>query len=288
MFELSPERFDQVQLRTVRREEEEPDPRRVEGIGAILDQLGVVDGVVVHHDDTRTRATVVIGKVLWQSGDLALHKLQVGGGVVLALIRATRCEDQAWATGIEGRPGAHHVDPPSCGRLERDEFPFTDSPPAVPGGQRGRESTLVEVEQVDRALTRLVFLIPPIPVRRSGRAVDLSVCGRPMVWSASNESAADAAGDPSAPDRPAHAARRPAIPRAAAPSRSGPPRRYAAPGLVSRPASPGADGPDEAAGSGHRTHRRDRPSRSGARSVRAPAQAARGTERTSQLRPTAP
>jgi hypothetical protein len=90
-------------------------PACFEGGDAVLNELRVVHRVVVQHHDTGTRAVVAVGEdrgqPLGKAGHLLRDELQVAGGIVLALVRVVRREDQAWAARIERGPGTHHIDP---------------------------------------------------------------------------------------------------------------------------------------------------------------------------------
>ena len=146
VFDLAPDRFDQVQLRTVGWDEEERDAGLLERGAALLDELRVVDRVIVQHDDAGAGALVAVGADLGQARHLLLDELQMRGRIVFPLVRAPRGKDQPRAGRIERRPGPHHVDAAAGRSFVADERALAPTCPGIAGGQGRREPALVQIE----------------------------------------------------------------------------------------------------------------------------------------------
>ncbi len=158
VLDLAEDRLDFVQLRAVRRQEVQVDPRRRQTRPRPPhDPAGVQAGVVQDHHPRHLRP--------WQRP----HECQE----IVRVPRPLRGEDIQPRPPAVGAVGGHRVDPPPLRGLGLDPLPLPRQRPGVGRRERRREPALVEVVELDPAGPGLVLQVEqhPLGPRDPGRVL---------------------------------------------------------------------------------------------------------------------
>ena len=133
IFDLPPDRFDLVEIGTVRGKEEEVNFLSFQIRYPLLNELAFMDRIVVEHDHAWLLSDISFGRHIWQSRDVPGHEVKMSLRIVSPFFFSPRLKNQTGAVRVIGGIRSYNVDPPAFGSFISKEFAFSHSHPGITG-----------------------------------------------------------------------------------------------------------------------------------------------------------